>query len=89
MFRAIYRRVARAINRAAIERRVRDWGDRLEQLDRQRRTHDGNVELATTEMYRAKRELAALDAPPVRVAAAPRLAPREGVDGVRRFSLVD
>lgn len=77
--------LARAMHRRSLKRRIEDWGNRIEQLDSQKRNHDGNMELAVTEMQKAKRELAALDLPPARVGAARGPGQR---DGVRRFTLV-
>lgn len=67
MIKAIYRCASRALQRKALRRRIRDWGDHLERLEAQHRSHAGNVEVATAELHRAKRELAELDNLPSRV----------------------
>lgn len=80
------RRIAKSIQRASARRRVRYWAEMIEALDRQQRTHPGNLAVALSECAAAKRELAAIDAPPRRVTHAPGPGVR---DGAVRFCLID
>lgn len=78
--------IVRMYRRWWLKREVAWWGERIELLDRRRRTWEADMLHSLDECAKAKRDLVLLDVTPVSIRSAPGRGPN---DGVRRFTLVD